>query len=64
METKNWFQSKIVWVGVINTVIAMLTLGGEFLQKAEFSPVAVSVFITGILTVVLRIWFTDTPITK
>lgn len=64
METKKWFESKIVWVGLINTVIAILAIGGEFLQKAEFSPIAISAFITGVLTVVLRVWFTNTEITK
>lgn len=64
MESKNWFESKIVWVGIINTLIASLTLAGEFLTKADFSPVAVTVLITGILTIILRVWFTDTEISK
>ena len=56
---KMWYQSKLVWLGVIQFLIGALGLAGEFLQKGDYSPFAVTVLFAGVLTVVLRIWFTD-----
>lgn len=64
METKSFWQSKIVWIGIIQTLIASLALVGEFLSQTNFNPVAVTTLVTGILTIILRIWFTDSSITK
>ena len=59
---KQWYESKTVWLGIIQFLIGSLTLLGEFLQKQDFSPVAVTLLGTGILSVVLRVWFTNTPV--
>lgn len=64
MESKKWYQSKIVWMGVLQTLIGMLGLLAEFLKESEFSPMSVVVLVSGFLTVILRIWFTETVISK
>jgi len=62
MDQKPWWKSKIVWLGVINTLIAGLELGGVFLETGDFSPVAISQLVIGILMVIARIWFTNTEL--
>lgn len=62
MDSKIWYQSKLVWLGVIQTLIGGLGVIGEFLQKGDYSPFALTIVATGILTVALRVWFTNTPI--
>lgn len=62
MDSKVWYQSKLVWLGVIQTLIGGLGVLGEFLQKADYSPFAMTAVATGILTVVLRVWFTNSVI--
>jgi hypothetical protein len=62
MDQKPWWKSKIVWLGVINTLIAGLELGGVFLDTGDFSPVAISQLVIGILMVIARIWFTNTEL--
>jgi hypothetical protein len=59
---KSWYTSKLFWLGVINFMIGSLALVGEFLSKSDFSPLAVTTLATGVLVVVLRVWFTDTKI--
>ena len=61
MDSKPWYLSKTVWVNIITTLIAVLTLLTEgTLLPAGALPWVLSV--VGVLNVVLRIWFTDTAI--
>lgn len=62
MNSKSWYLSKIVWLGIIQTLIGGLGVLGEFLQKGDYSPFALTILATGILTVVLRVWFTTESI--
>ena len=64
MDTKSWFQSKMVWLGIVQTAIAILSLVAEFLTHNDFSSAAVVMLFSGALTIVLRIWFTNTGINK
>jgi hypothetical protein len=59
---KKWYESKLVWLGVIQTVIGILGLLATFLEVGDFAAPAVVALVIGALTVVLRIWFTDTAI--
>lgn len=61
---KKFYLSKMVWLGIIQTLIGSLGLIAEFLQKGEFSPASTVILFSGVLTVVLRVWFTDSAITK
>lgn len=59
---KPWYQSKILWLGVVQFLLGALGSLYEFLQRADYSPAAVVVLMSGILTVVLRVWFTDSKL--
>jgi len=57
---KPWWQSKLVWIGVIQMVIAAMQL---FTATDWADPLAMTIFVTGLLTIVSR-WLTDEPITS
>lgn len=59
---KAWYESKLVWLGALQFLIGALGLLAEFLQKGDYSPFAVTMLVTGVLTVVMRVWFTNTEI--
>lgn len=59
---KAWYDSKIVWVGVITTLLGVLGLFQEWYAKGDFSVPGIIGFVIGVLLIVLRVWFTDTPI--
>lgn len=63
-NTKPFYMSKIVWMGIIQTLIGILTMTSEFLNKGSFQPVDMTLLVTGFLTIIMRIWFTDTIIQK
>lgn len=60
MNPKPFYFSKTVWLNVITTIIGALTL---FPGKVptEYEPYIL--LAVGILNVVLRVWFTDSPVT-
>jgi hypothetical protein len=63
MESKQWYLSKLVWLGVIQTLLGVLAVVSDFLQSGRaFDAAGVVLIATGILTVILRVWFTDTEI--
>jgi hypothetical protein len=63
MDTKKWYQSKLVWQNVTLTLIGAGTLVADAVTKtpALTAPGIIMVGV-GVLGVVLRIWFTDTAI--
>lgn len=61
---KAWYESKLVWLGIITTVIGALQLVADFLAQGVFTPEALVLLASGILGVVLRVWFTSTSIRK
>ncbi len=62
MDTKKWYQSKLVWLGLILTLSGALPFASELVKAAPISPEAVISFVGGLLTVILRVWFCDTQI--
>ncbi len=63
MDTKLWYQSKLVWLGVIQTLVGALTVISDFLQSGkQLDSLGIVLIVTGILTVILRVWFTETNI--
>lgn len=63
METKKWWQSKTVWLGVASTLSGIFALSAEFLQEGKLdSPAGWMLFGVGVMAVIIRVWFTDTPI--
>jgi len=61
--TKPWYQSKLFWLGIIQTAIGILGIVADFLGAGDFTAQAVALLVMGALTVVLRVWFTDTKLT-
>ncbi len=60
---KPFYISKLVWLGIVQTLIGALTVVSEYLKSGKpIDPLGIILIVTGILTVILRIWFTDVPI--
>jgi hypothetical protein len=64
METKAWYESKIVWAGVVTTLIGALGVVQEVLAKGPVDQNAVILMASGVLTVIFRVWFTTSAIKK
>lgn len=62
MEPKNWYESKLVWMSIITTLIGALGVVQEIIAKGPVDVNAVILIASGILGVVLRVWFTSQPI--
>jgi hypothetical protein len=60
---KAWYESKVVWVNLVATIAAVV----DIVTQGALIPGAwvpyLSAFVA-VLNVVLRVWFTDTPIIK
>ncbi len=59
---KAWYESKVVWAMVVQSIISALLIAQEWYSKGDFSIPACIGLAVGILVIVLRIWFTDTVI--
>ena len=61
-----WWQSKVTWAGIVTTLLGILPVLAVFLKLIE--PVwaitidGALVMLTGVLTVIWRVWFTSQPI--
>lgn len=61
MKTKAIVVSKIVWVNIIMTVLAVLDmLSTTPIVPPEYLPYLAA--FAGVLNIVLRIWFTDSTL--
>ncbi len=60
--SKLWYTSKTVWLGVVVTLIGALPLVADLVAKTTISPQDVILTGVGVLTVILRVWFTDTAV--
>lgn len=61
-NTKHWWQSKLVWLGILETVIGIATFLSDWLRESDYSPASVALLVAGIATVILRVWFTNQAI--
>jgi hypothetical protein len=62
MESKNWYQSKIVQVMILQFLYSFSLLVQEFLAKQDFSSVAIAGLISSVVVIVLRVFYTTKPI--
>jgi hypothetical protein len=62
MNTKPVLTSKIVWLGILMTLAGVIPVVVELLNKSAITPADCVLAFGGVLTVVLRIWFTDTKL--
>ena len=60
--TKVWYKSKLVWLGVIITFQGCVPIIVDLINKGEISLADVLVALSGMGTVIARIWFTDSAI--
>lgn len=61
-NTKYWWESKLVWLGILETIIGVATFLADWLRESDYSPASVALLVAGIATVILRVWFTDRAI--
>jgi hypothetical protein len=61
---KPWYLSKIVWLGVIVTLQGIVPLVVELLNKSAVSPADIALAFSGVLVVIVRVWFTDVNVEK
>jgi protein-S-isoprenylcysteine O-methyltransferase Ste14 len=61
---KEWWKSKTLWVNIIALVVALATWLGSGEIEVQPWVVAVAGAVITIANMVLRIWFTDTKLTK
>ena len=57
---KKWYESKIIWFNVLMTILDILSLVEA---RALFDPTTMAV-IHGAGNIILRVWFTNTKISK
>jgi len=61
--SKNWWESKIVILNALMTVIGGLTLVADTLTNTpQLTIPGVLMLVAGIGNVIIRIWFTDSSI--
>lgn len=63
-DDKLWYKSKLVWLGIFQVVIGALASLTALLQKEVITPADISFFAMGVMTIVLRVFFTDTAVAK
>jgi hypothetical protein len=58
---KNWYESKLVWMGVLTALLGIIPLVQEMISKGPVDATALLTLLSGVIVVVLRVW-TNTPI--
>jgi hypothetical protein len=60
-----WYKSKIVILMILMTLLGGIPLVGDFLKGFAINPEVIEHAVTmilGLITIVIRIWFTNTTI--
>ena len=60
---KPWYESKTIWIGIIEIAVAVGLAVADFLQVGDFTAPAFVLLATGLLMIVLR-FLTDTQIAR
>lgn len=63
-DPKAWYTSKVFWLGIITTLLGVIPIVTELASQTAASPAEIGTALTGVLVVVMRIWFTDAPVSK
>lgn len=61
METKLWYQSRTMWVGIVEILIGILGIVATFLNVGSYSPESIVLMVVGFLTIILR-KLTEVPV--
>jgi hypothetical protein len=63
---KKWYQSKILWAAIVTILLGVVPLVLEFIKAVAPSSLttaaAVFTLISGVLTLIWRVFFTNQPI--
>lgn len=52
MDTKKWYQSKLVWLGIIESLSGLFALLSEYLAKGNYSPSGLMLLGVGICSII------------
>jgi hypothetical protein len=58
---KKWYESRTIWIGIIQVLCAVGLLVADFLQVGNFTAPAFVLLLVGVLTIVMR-FLTEQPI--
>lgn len=61
VAVKKWYQSKTIWVGILQVAAAVGLAVADFLQVGDFTAPAYVLLFVGVVTIGLR-FLTDQPI--
>jgi hypothetical protein len=61
MDTKPWYQSKLVWMGVLTALLGIIPLVQEMINKGPVDTTAILTLVSGVIVIALRVW-TNSPI--
>lgn len=62
METKKWYQMKLVWLGLLITLQGIIPVVVELVNKQAISPADILLTASGIVAVIIRVWFTSNAV--
>lgn len=51
---KPWYQSKTVWLGIIEALIGSLGILATFLSEGDYTASSIVLLVVGVLTIVMR----------
>jgi hypothetical protein len=60
--TKKWYESKTTWLGIVLTIAGVADFLTGLFDAGPLTWQSITLIISGVAVVVLRVWFTNTPI--
>ena len=64
MNTKPFYTSKIFWMGILETIIGVAEIVRVAVDAGDWSVIGIIALVTGVATLISRIWFTNTTLTR
>lgn len=61
---KNWYASKTVWLAILLTVAGVADFIGGLLAEGPITWQSVSMIVSGVVAVIIRVWYTNESIQK
>ena len=59
---KKWYESKTIWLGILTAFIGVLGLVSDLLGEPTRAQQDITLLLSGILGIVLRVRFTSQPV--
>jgi len=51
---KKWYESKLIWLGILQLVASVVQFVIEFIQAGDYSPESIVMGIAGVLVIIFR----------